>query len=119
MVYLLARPIAGVQAMFDAACIQSILTPNQTADTLPQLTGYYPCDSPPNLGFGFPSFTNATTAKEVHNHTISHQSTIFEMLPEALAFNSTGNNCTASIFGTDEFGNGFWLIGQSEFVFDG
>ncbi|KAE9373114.1 acid protease [Stipitochalara longipes BDJ] len=108
-------PVDGVQAMFDAAGIQSVLTPNQTTDTFPELTGYYPCDNPPNFGFGLPSITNATSAKQHHNQTISHQSTIFEILPEALKFNSTGNNCTASIFGNDEFGNGFWLIGQTFF----
>jgi hypothetical protein len=101
--------------MFDDAGIQSAITPNSTADSFPTLTGYYPCDNPPNLGFGFPSITNATSAKKMDNDTISHQSTIFEILPEALAFNNTGNNCTASIFGTDQFRNGFWLVGQSEF----
>jgi pepsin A len=102
--------------MFDATGVQSVLTPNTTADTYPLLTGYYPCDKPPELGFGFPSITNATTAKQEHNSTISHYSTIYDMLPEALAFATNGNNCTASIFGSDEYGG--WLIGQGQLVAD-
>jgi hypothetical protein len=85
-----------------------------TADTYSLLTGYYPCDKPPNLGFGFPSITNATTAREEHNRTISHHNIIFDMLPEALAFITTENNCTASIYGSDEY-PGF-LVGQGQFV---
>lgn len=105
-----------VQAMFDAAGVQSVLAPNTTADTYPLLTGYYPCDCPPELGFGFPSITNATTAKQEHNSTISHDSTIYNVLPEALAFATNGNNCTSSIFGSNEYGS--WLIGQGKFLFN-
>lgn len=36
------------------------------------------------------------------------------MLPEALAFITTENNCTASIYGSDEY-PGF-LVGQGQFV---
>jgi hypothetical protein len=90
------------------------MTPNTMADTYPVLTGYYTCDNPPELGFGFPSITNATTAKEEHNSTTSHHSALYEMLPKALAFATTGNNCTASIYGTDEYSG--WLMGQGQFV---
>jgi hypothetical protein len=100
--------------LFDAAGIQSILTANTTADTYPLLSGYYPCDKPPELGFGFPPITNATTAMEEHSSKPSHYSTLYEMLPEALAFITAGNNCTASIYGSDEYGG--WLVGQGQFT---
>jgi hypothetical protein len=101
--------------MFDAAGIQSVLTPNTTTDTYPTLSGYYPCDSPPELGFGFPSITNASTEREQYNGNYTHYSTIYEVLPEPLAFVTTGNNCTCSIYGTTEFGN-FWLVGQGQSI---
>jgi len=100
--------------MFDATGVQSVLTPNTTADTSSTLTGYYPCDDPPDLGFGFPSKTNATTASQEHSSNTSHHSTIFNMLPEALVYSTSGNDCTASIYGTDGFGE-LWIIGQGLF----
>lgn len=106
-------PLASVQTLFDAAGIQSVLRPNATADSPTTLDGYFPCAHPPELGFGFPSLTNATTA----TGPISHSSTIFNILPSQLVENRTDGNCTASIHGTDEFGSGpgaIWIVGQGE-----
>lgn len=108
-------PVVSVQAMFDAAGIQSVITGNLTTGR--SLTGYYPCDNPPQFGWGFPSINNATSARANTSSPVSHSSTIFNVLPSQLAQNSTGNNCTASIHGTDEFGIGvdtIWIVGQGE-----
>jgi hypothetical protein len=103
-----------VGALFDAAGIQSVTTPGNAAAGIPTtLTGFYPCDSPPTLGFGFPSISNATTASQNSGSPISHSSTIFNILDSQLAENSTDGNCTASIQGTDAFGE-IWLVGQGE-----
>jgi hypothetical protein len=109
-----ARPIAEVQAVFDAAGIRSVLN-NSTDPTVPTtLDGYYSCDSPPQVGFGFPSITDATAARSNSSSPVSHQSTIFNVLPAALALpgQSHGEECISSIRGTDEFS--IWILGQRE-----
>ncbi|TAQ83813.1 hypothetical protein B7494_g7863 [Chlorociboria aeruginascens] len=74
------------------------------------LDGYFSCSNPPTLGFGIPSISNASQASQDPSSPVSHTSTIFNVLSSQLVQNSTGDNCTASIHGTDEFP--FWLIGQ-------
>ncbi|KAF4630113.1 hypothetical protein G7Y89_g8027 [Cudoniella acicularis] len=103
-------PLEGVQAFFDAAGIQSVLHPSTTADVPTTLDGYFSCSNPPTLGFGIPSISNASAASRDPHSPVSHMSTIFNVLPSQLVQNSTGDNCTASIHGTDEWP--FWLIGQ-------
>ncbi|KAG0646502.1 hypothetical protein D0Z07_7451 [Hyphodiscus hymeniophilus] len=106
-------PVDDVAALFDAAGLQYLIV-NSTNPAVPTtLTGYYPCDQPPPFGFGFPSISNATTASENGNRNVSHESTVFNVLPSQLLQNGTGNNCTASIHGTDEFGG--WIVGQAFF----
>lgn len=99
------RPTASVQKLFDAAGIQSVADPN--AGTL---TGYFSCSKPPTVGLGLPSADNATEAAASGSTTISHKSTIFNILPSQLISNQDGDNCTSSIVGTDDFP--FWLVGQ-------
>ncbi|RFU79618.1 aspartic protease precursor [Trichoderma arundinaceum] len=81
-------PTSQVKSLFQKAGIQAVQNSNG-------ITGYYACDAPPTIGLAF-SGTN------------------FNILPEALAFVKNGNNCTASIHGTDAFGSQ-WLVGQAFF----
>lgn len=106
---MITRPISDVQRLFHAAGIQSVLTPASGGNPA-SLAGYYPCDKPPVFGFGFPSISNASTA----TGPVSKKSTIFNVVPSALVLSATGNNCTASIQGSDEFG--FWLVGQGKYI---
>ena len=106
-------PIDSVQALFDAAGIQSVLHPGSPTT----LDGYFPCANPPELGFGFPSISNATSAQADPSSPVSRFSTIFNILPSQLAESSTDGNCTAVIHGTDQFGSGpgaIWIVGQGE-----
>jgi hypothetical protein len=104
------RPLDSVQTLFDAAGVQSVLTPSSAPGAPSILTGYFACDNPPTIGFGFPSTGNATAAAKNASSPVSHQSKVFNILPSQLVSNQTGNNCTASVVGTNEFP--FWLIGQ-------
>jgi hypothetical protein len=99
-------PIDSVQILFDVAGIQSVLTEGNPSI----LTGYFSCSNPPTVGFGLPSTGNASAAAASKSPIISHKSTIFDILPSQLVSNQTGDNCTSSIVGTDEFP--FWLVGQ-------
>lgn len=103
-------PIDSVQNLFDAAGIQSVLTQGSPST----LTGYFSCSNPPTMGFGIPSTGNATAAAAKHDPLISHKSTVFNILPSQLISSQNGDNCTASIVGTDEFP--FWLIGQGVYL---
>jgi hypothetical protein len=94
-----------VQKLFDAAGIQSVSNP--TAGTL---TGYFSCSNPPTVGLGLPSAANASAAASSSSSTVSHKSTIFNILPSQLIQTQNGDNCTSSIVGTDQFP--FWLVGQ-------
>lgn len=81
-------PTSDVQNIFQAAGIQAVSDPNG-------ITGYYACDQPPQIG-------------------VSFNGQNFNIEPSALAFSQNGNNCTASVHGSDSFG-GQWLVGQAWF----
>ena len=98
-------PVADVKALFSAAGIQAVETSNPAG-----VTGYYPCSSPPSFGFGFPSAAGTAGRKRGASAT----STVFNVLPAALQESKVGNNCTASIHGTSDFGDS-WLVGQAFF----
>lgn len=104
------RPLAQVQAFFDLAGVQSVLHPSSSPDVPTTLDGYFSCSNPPTFGFGIPSASNASEASQDAQSPVSHTSKIFNVLPSQLVQISTGDNCTASIHGTDEWD--FWLIGQ-------
>ena len=90
-------PPGQVQALFDAAGIESvnISLPGCTE----VLTGYYPCDKPPTVGFVFPSGSK----------------NVFNIEPSAFdEAQNGGGNCTAIVSGID-FGANTWLIGQAWF----
>lgn len=81
-------PTRQVRRVFDAAGVKYTEDSNG-------ITGYYSCSSPPTIGFVFGGKT-------------------FNILPSALAFKKDGDNCTASVHGTTNFGNN-WLVGQAFF----
>ncbi|KAM0458576.1 hypothetical protein ACHAPV_005968 [Trichoderma viride] len=81
-------PSSQVKTLFQQAGIQAVQNSNG-------ITGYYACNAPPTIGLAF-------NGKN------------FNILPEALAFTQNGNNCTASIHGTTDFGSQ-WLVGQAFF----
>jgi len=81
-------PTSQVQSLFQQAGIHAVQDSNG-------ITGFYACNAPPTIGLKFGSRN-------------------FNILPAALAFSQNGNNCTASIHGTDEFGE-MWLFGQAFF----
>lgn len=121
----LSRPISAVQEMFDDAGIEWVVTTDD--DDQGRLDGFYPCDNPPVLQFGFPSLKTATEAEMQNYSRISLNRTLFGMLPESLEQSRTGNNCTAIIHGYDTSASvyqaGFdcysttdcWIIGQAFF----
>ena len=91
------RPPAVVQSLFDAAGIQgvNISLPGCTE----VLTGYYPCASPPTVGFSFPTGSR----------------TVFNIAPSAFEEADDGSgNCTATVAGIN-FGANVWIVGQSFF----
>ncbi|KID79696.1 aspartic protease precursor, partial [Metarhizium brunneum ARSEF 3297] len=81
-------PTHRVADVFARAGVQAV--PTSTG-----LAGYYNCSAPPTIGL---SFAGAN----------------FDILPEALAFASDGDNCTAAVHGSDAFGDN-WLVGQAFF----
>ncbi|KUJ16902.1 acid protease [Mollisia scopiformis] len=103
-------PIEDVSSIFEANGIKGVLS-NSSSGL--QLTGYFPCDSPPNIGFSFPSQTNASTAVG----TISKNSTIFDIPANTWAAVDNGNNnCTAILGGQDVAAfPGLWVVGQPFF----
>lgn len=84
--------------MFEALGIQAV------EQNLPGCTsvlfGYYPCDSPPKVGF-----------------QLGSENPIFNIEPAAFEqANNGGNNCTATVTGIDlGFPGGLWILGQSWF----
>ena len=102
-------PVDSVATMFDDADIQYFVDNSTDITTL---TGYYPCENPPKFGFGFPSISDATSARQIARSPVGHNSTIFDVLPTQLAQNRSGNNCTASIQGPSQYGNICWVDGQ-------
>lgn len=81
-------PTSQVTNLFKKAGIQAVRTQNG-------ITGYYKCSAPPVIG-------------------LSLGGKNFNILPEALAFAKNGDNCTASVHGSNAFG-GAWLVGQAFF----
>jgi pepsin A len=81
-------PTNQVSKIFSQAGIHAVQTANG-------ITGYYNCSAPPEIGF-------------------SLGGTNFNILAKALAFAKNGDNCTASVHGTNAFGNS-WLVGQAFF----
>ncbi|EFY85058.1 aspartic protease precursor [Metarhizium acridum CQMa 102] len=81
-------PTRHVAAVFAQAGVQAVPTSSGIA-------GYYNCSAAPAMGF---SFGGAN----------------FDILPEALAFARSGDNCTAAVHGSDAFGDN-WLVGQAFF----
>lgn len=77
-----------MKSLFSKAGIQAVQTQNG-------ITGYYKCSAPPTIGFSIGGKN-------------------FNVLPGALAFQKNGDNCTASVHGTNSFG-GSWLVGQAFF----
>ncbi|KAF4629757.1 hypothetical protein G7Y89_g8385 [Cudoniella acicularis] len=103
-------PIDAVTSIFATTGIQGVL---QNTTDGPLLTGYFPCDKPPTVGFSFPSQTNASTA----TGSVSHNSTVFN-IPTSLwsTGNNGGNNCTAVMSGQDyPNATGLWVAGQPFF----
>ncbi|KAG5927796.1 hypothetical protein E4U42_001765 [Claviceps africana] len=81
-------PLEKVNDLFNAAGVQVVRSASG-------ITGYYDCRSPPKIGFAL-------------------SGTTFEIAPEALALAKDGNNCTASVKGTNAFGP-WWILGQPFF----
>jgi len=96
--------------MFDRSGIQTGFAKNGDNNTV--LRGYYPCDHPPNFGFSIPSTSNLTAARQNKSSPVSHLNTVFNIEAEALAMDSTGNNCTAIIQGVVNLGG--WIVGQGK-----
>lgn len=102
-----SSPPDQVQALFDAAGIQAVELSLPGCTKV--LTGYYPCASPPQIGFGFPSAKVAASA----TGSTSKTSTIFDIEPSAFQEADDGSgNCTAIIAGIDL---GVWIVGQAFF----
>ncbi|KAE8445245.1 hypothetical protein EG329_013617 [Mollisiaceae sp. DMI_Dod_QoI] len=103
-------PIEAVSSIFEATGIQGVL---QNSSSGQQLVGYFPCDSPPTVGFSFPSQSNASTA----TGTISKNGKLFDIPTSVWAAVDNGdNNCTAVISGQDTAAfPGLWVVGQPFF----
>ena len=91
-------PIAQVRRLFNRLGLQAI------EQNLPGCTsvlfGYYPCDSPPQVGYQFGAA----------NPTFEIEASAFKQADDG------GNNCTAIITGID-LGAGvpLWIVGQAWF----
>lgn len=100
-----------VQTLFNASGVESVY---EKVDNVTVLSGYYPCDAPPQLGFQFPSFSNRTAASQNYSSPVSHTGKVFNILPEGLQFNATGNRCRSVIQGYEGYPN--WLAGQCKYI---
>jgi hypothetical protein len=105
------RPIEIVRQIFSATGIQGVMTSSPSGD---MLKGYFPCDSPPTVGFNLPSKANASAAAADRTSLVSHTSTLFNIPADAWAFADNGNNnCTAALSGQDFVtAPGLWVVGQ-------
>lgn len=81
-------PSSVVSQVFKAAGIKEVSTQNG-------IEGHYSCSSSPTVGFSLGGKN-------------------FNIDPKALAFKTDGDDCTASLFGTGNFGS-TWLVGQAFF----
>ena len=100
-----------VLSIFEATSIQAVI--QNTTDGV-TVTGYFPCDQPPTLGFGIPSQSNASTAEKTDSSLVSHQSTIFNIAADQwIAADNGNNNCTAILSGmTVASYPTLWVVGQ-------
>ncbi|PWY90676.1 acid protease [Aspergillus heteromorphus CBS 117.55] len=107
-------PVDEVLSIFEATSIQAVV--QNTTDGV-TVTGYFPCDSPPTLGFNIPSTANATAAAKADSGLISHQSKIFNIEGEQwIAADNGNNNCTAVLSGANVEGYPtLWVAGQAFF----
>lgn len=99
-------PVETVRNIFESIGIQSVLYNSSSG---PLLTGYFPCDKPPMVGFSIPSQTNTSAA----TGTVSKTSTIFNIPSSVWAtVNNGGNNCTSVLSGQDYSDvPGLWVVG--------
>ncbi|KAM3512508.1 hypothetical protein MY11210_003851 [Beauveria gryllotalpidicola] len=81
-------PTSVVSKVYKAAGIKEVSTANG-------IEGHYSCSNSPAVGFNLGGKN-------------------FNIDPKALAFKKEGDNCTASLMGTDDFGS-MWLVGQAFF----
>ncbi|PYI25500.1 acid protease [Aspergillus indologenus CBS 114.80] len=107
-------PVEEVLAIFEATNIQAVV--QNTSDGV-TVTGYFPCDSPPTVGFSIPSQANATAAVAADSDLVSHQSAIFNIAADQwIAANNGNNNCTAVLAGaTVASYPTLWVVGQPFF----
>lgn len=104
------RPIDAVASIFNATGIQSVLQSGSEGDVL---TGYFPCDEPPTVGFSFPSQTNFSSTANDSTSSVSKKSSIFNIPSTAWAVvNNGNNNCTAVLSGQNYAVPGLWVVGQ-------
>jgi hypothetical protein len=105
------RPVDGVTSLFNATGIQGVLQSTPDGDLL---TGYFPCDKPPTVGFSFPSATNAAAAGNDSTSPVSKKSSIFNIpTNQWAAVNNENNNCTAVLSGQNvPQVPGLWVVGQ-------
>ncbi|KAK4547883.1 hypothetical protein LTR36_010602 [Oleoguttula mirabilis] len=91
-------PTAQIRSLFEALGIQAVEQNLPGCTTV--LFGYYPCNSPPAIGF-----------------QLGAGNPIFNIEPSAFVQASNGgNNCTATVTGIDiGFPGGLWIVGQSWF----
>ncbi|OAA39507.1 aspartyl protease [Beauveria brongniartii RCEF 3172] len=81
-------PTSVVREVYKSAGITEVSTANG-------IEGHYSCSNPPVIGFNLGGKN-------------------FNIDPKALAFKKEGDNCTASLMGTEDFGT-IWLVGQAFF----
>lgn len=107
-------PVEEVLAIFEATNIQAVV--QNTSDGV-TVTGYFPCDSPPTVGFSIPSQANATAAVTADSDLVSHQSAIFNIAADQwIAADNGDNNCTAVLSGaTVASYPTLWVVGQRMF----
>lgn len=100
-----------VITIFKEASIQYNIQKSSSGTTV---TGYFPCDQPPQLGFSIPSASNATAAANQNSSLVSHKSTVFNIKPDQwIEKNNGNNNCTAIVSGTDAMPlPNLWVVGQ-------
>ncbi|KAJ5106853.1 acid protease [Penicillium angulare] len=108
-------PVDDVVKIFKAASIQYNIQESESAGTT--VTGYFPCDQPPQLGLSIPSRSNATEAAKKHSRLVSHKSSVFNIKPDQwIAKDNGNNNCTAIVSGTDAMPlSNLWVVGQPFF----
>ncbi|PQE24537.1 aspartyl protease protein [Rutstroemia sp. NJR-2017a WRK4] len=97
-------PISAISALFAASGVQSVLQTSPSGDTL---VGYYPCSSPPAIGFSLPSQGNLSS--------ISSTSKTFYIENSAPAASSSVDNCTSVFSGYDFETQGLWVLGERFF----